>query len=443
MEEESKQRIAQFRFGVIHELVGGRRLSRGERRRLLREKSSSEWDIPCSGRSHISVSTLLNWARRYENSGRRLESLYPDEREDKGSTRAMDEDTALILINLKKKRPAASLPVLIREAKREKLLPIDFKASPATIYRLFNRHGLMEDLSAPVDRRRFEAELPNDIWQSDCMHGPKVEIDGKLRKTYLFAFLDDMSRLVPHAEFYLHERIDSYVDALQKALRKRGLPRKLYVDNGPTFRCRHLDYATASLGIALIHSKPYQPQGRGKIERWFKTVRTQFLSVVRDGLSLEELNRGILHWIDTHYHQSVHSSTKELPFFRFINNLQLERGAPTDLNDYFRKRLTRKVDKDRTVAMLGRAYEAPVELIGKTVTLLYHELDPSRIEVFCNNASYGMLVPLALNINCKIRRDQHITEIIPRQEHPEEINTERCYTGGKLFDKGDRNRDEL
>lgn len=130
------------------------------------------------------------------------------------------------------------------------------------------------------------------------MHGPMVDVDGKMRKTYLFGFLDDMSRLIPHAEFYLHERIDSYIDALKKALMKRGLPRKLYVDNGPTFRSHHLGYAVASLGIALIHSKPYQPEGRGKIERWFKTVRMQFLSEIPDGLNLQELNRRLYEWID-------------------------------------------------------------------------------------------------------------------------------------------------
>ena len=118
-----------------------------------------------------------------------------------------------------------------------------------------------------MDRRKFEAELPNDLWQSDAMHAIKITSEGRLRKTYLFAFIDDMSRLVPHAEFYLREHLDSYSDALRRALSKRGLPRKLYVDNGPTFSSRHLGHVTASLGIALIHSQPYQPEGRGKIER--------------------------------------------------------------------------------------------------------------------------------------------------------------------------------
>jgi transposase InsO family protein len=140
--------------------------------------------------------------------------------------------------------------------------------SYATIYRIFKQHGVSESDHVYPDRRRFEAELPNDIWQSDCLHGPKVLHEGRMKKAYLFAFIDDMSRLIPHGEFYLTERIDCYIDALTKALAKRELPRKLYVDNGPAFSTQVLRHAMASLGIALIHSRPYQPEGRGKIERF-------------------------------------------------------------------------------------------------------------------------------------------------------------------------------
>ncbi len=171
------------------------------------------------------------------------------------------------------------------------------------------------------------------------------------------AFGSILPRLIPHGEFYLTERIDSYIDALTKALAKRGLPRKLYVDNGLTFSTQVLRHATASLGIALIHSKPYEPQGRGKIARFFKTVRMQFLPVIPDGLPLQELNKRFKEWIDEYYVRE-HGSTKE---------------APKQLMDHFRKRVTRKVGKDRTISLDGRLYEAPVALIGKTVTLLYHE----------------------------------------------------------------------
>jgi len=431
MEEEQKKAIAVFRFGVIADLVG-RRLNRGEKERILREKVSCPWDIPHSGRTYIARSTILAWLRVYERSGRRLESLIPDERSDKGKVRAIDEETTAALLALKKDRPGVSLPLLVKEAKQRGILP-ERKVSYATVYRLFKRQGLTEEPS-PVDRRRFEAELPNDIWQSDALHGPRVRFEGKMRKTYLFAFIDDMSRLIPHGEFYLSERLPSYLDALRKALAKRGLPRKLYVDNGPAFRSQLLHHTCASLGIALVHSKPYQPEGRGKIERWFKTTRMQFLPTVPEGLCLEELNDRLVAWIET-YHTTVHGSTKETPLDRYLAHLHLIREAPKDLEDYFRVRTLRKVDKDRTVSLLGRLYEAPVALMGKIVTLLYHEKDPVRVEVFFNSTSYGMLVPLDVHINARIRRSHFETlEMVPEKKPA----IAPKYEGGKLFEKETR-----
>jgi len=281
MDEEGKRRIAQFRFGVIHDLIGDRKLNRGERKRLLTEKSSCTWEIPGSGRSYISRSTILSWARRYEKGGRRIESLYPEARCDRGRPRVLDDETILSLVELKKQMREVSLPIILREAKLRKILHPGIKVHPATIYRLFNQRGLMKREEVRIDRRRFEAELPNDIWQSDGMHGPRITHEGKERKTYLFAFIDDMSRLICHAEFFCHERVEHYTAALKVALAKRGLPRKLYVDNGPAFRSHLLAHATASLGIALIHSTPYQPQGRGKIER-FNVKSVLMLSITRN-----------------------------------------------------------------------------------------------------------------------------------------------------------------
>ncbi len=442
MDEEAKKRIAEFRFGVIHDLTGERKLTRGDRQRLLREKSECRWEIPYSGRSYISKSTILSWVRAYERGGRRLESLYPADRKDRGRFRALDEETAAALIELKKRYRGASLPVILREGRAQKILPPTFKASHATIYRLFKQHGLMDEEVTVTDRRRFEAELPNDIWQSDCLHGPMIDVKGKKRKTYLFAFLDDMSRLICHAEFYRYERLALYIDALKKALAKRGLPRKLYVDNGPVFRSHLLRHATASLGIALIHSRPYKPEGRGKIERFFRTLRMQFLSICPEGLPLEKLNSRLNQWIDEHYHQRVHSSTGQSPLKRYLKHAHLLREAPKDLHDYFRKRATRKVDKDRTVSLMGRLYEAPLHLIGKMVTLLYHDNDPARVEVFHNGLSQGMLTPLDVKVNCRIRRRQHITEILPDSTEQTPQEQKKKYHGGKLFGKED-DPDEL
>jgi len=429
MNEDTKKEIAVFRFGVIADLVGGRKLLRGEKEQILKEKTSSQWDIPFSTRSHVSRTTILSWIRAYESGGRRLESLYPEERKDKGRSRVMDEEAIAELIQFKKDRMGVPLPVLLKEARAKGILPSRHMVSYATIYRIFKLHGVSESDHTYPDRRRFEAELPNDIWQSDCLHGPKVLHEGRMRKAYLFAFIDDMSRLIPHGEFYLSERIDCYIDALTKALAKRGLPRKLYVDNGPAFSTQILRHATASLGIALIHSKPYQPEGRGKIERFFKSTRMQFLSVIPDGLTLHELNTKLKEWIDE-YHVREHGTTKEAPLARYAGHLHLIRKAPKELMDHFRKRVTRKVDKDRTISLDGRLYEAPVPLIGRTVTLLYHENDPARVELLFNGTSFGMLIPLDVHVNAKIKRMHQGVDIVPEREYAEE---KERHKSGRVF----------
>ena len=203
MDEDTKKEIATFRFGVIADLVG-RKLNRGEKEIILKEKSFSRWEIPFSTRSHISRSTILSWMRAYEKGGRRLECLYPDERKDKGRSRVMDEESIAALVNLKKDRMGVSLPIILKEARAKGILPPRYMVSYATIYRIFKKHGVSEADHVYPDRRKFEAELPNDIWQSDCLHGPKALCEGRMRKTYLFAFIDDMSRLIPHGEFYLN-----------------------------------------------------------------------------------------------------------------------------------------------------------------------------------------------------------------------------------------------
>ena len=146
--------------------------------------------------------------------------------------------------------------------------------------------------------------------------------------------------------------------------------------------------------------------------------------------ALETLNEQLTRWIET-YHGSVHGSTKEKPLARYLAHIHLVREAPKDLNDYFRIRTVRKVDKDRTVSLAGRLWEAPVALMGKMVTLRYHAADPARIEVFFDNTSYGMLVPLDLGINCRIRRHK-VLDLLPEQKTPETI-----YEGGRLWEARD------
>jgi putative transposase len=405
MTENEKQRVGIFRFSVIHEFVGGAALSRTERKQLLKEKCARKWDIPCSNKSRISRGAILRWIRLYTESGGRLESLYPKDRSDNGKSRAIDEETGLNLIHLRQEMPDATVPVLIRMMRERDLSDKDLR--PTTVYRFLHHHNLMKSSEGQnQDRRKFEAELPNDIWQSDVMHGPMVTVGEKKRKSYLIAFIDDHSRLITYARFYLSENLASFLDAFEKALLKRGLPRKLYVDNGSAYRSKQLEHITASLGIALIHARPYKPQGKGKIERFFRTVRMQFLAEVGH-MNLDELNGAFDLWVRQVYHQRIHSGTGKKPLDRFTSKMECLRASPEDLRDHFRMIARRRVAKDRTLTLDGHLFEAPVNLIGQRVDLLYHKDSPRRVEVRWQQKSYGYLTSVDLNVNCRVKRDKN------------------------------------
>lgn len=441
MTEEEKRKIALFRFGVIGELVSRTDISWGERERTIRGLSKREWEIPGSQRTHISRSTIHEWLQRYERSGQHIESLFPHDRSDAGRSRSIDEETELALVNLKREMPRVTLASLLATARERHLIGPQFNASPQSLYRLFRRHGLSEeDSGEQEDRRRFETEYPNELWQADCMHGPQVLVEGKLRKAYLFGLIDDHSRLIPHAQFYLKEDIEGFQDCLIQAFEKRGLPRKLFTDNGPSFRSERLRYACASLGVALVYAKPYSPAAKGKIERLWKTIRMQMLQrLPEQPVSLQELNRRLTRWVEQEYHVRKHGSTGEPPLRRFLRHIELVRPAPKELRDYFRKPEYRNVDRNtRTVSLNGKLYEAPAGLSGKRVLLLYHQQDPERVEVLYDNRSQGFLTPLNPQVNSRVRRRSgRDMELLPGDKPPSEEaqNSEdpRRYRSGELF----------
>jgi transposase InsO family protein len=408
MTEDEKMQVAVFRFGVISDFVNGIWMSRAERRRLIRDKCARKWPIPFSAKTRIAKGTIRRWIRLYRDSNGDLKSLFPKDRSDQGKCRAMDEETCCALIRLRQEMPDATVNNLIATMNRRGLVAADIEPNLSTVYRFLHQQNLMNlTQHKPVDRRKFEAELPNDLWQSDVLHGPKVDIDGKMKKTYLIAIIDDHSRLIT---------------------------RKLYVDNGAAFRSKHLEYITASLGITLIHSKPYKPQGRGKIERFFLTVRGQFLGDFK-GQTLDELNAAFNVWLNHTYHQRKHSATGQTPLSRFTSQMHCLRTSPANLKDYFRKVSRRKVNKDRTLTLNGRLFEGPIPLIGKRVELLYHESEPENVEVKYQNQSFGMIRPVDLAVNYRVKRDKNNNPQI-------HVDNPTTYRGGKLWSSKRRNDNE-
>jgi transposase InsO family protein len=418
MQEKLKIDVAVFRYSVIHDFVGGINLEYGQKQKLLKDKCARKWVIPFSEKTSISEGTILRWIKLYQDSGGRLESLYPKGRSDRGQRRSLDQETCSELIQMRREFPETTVPFILKTMKKRGLVPPNKDLSLSTIYRFFHQNNLMRKIQMNKDRRKYEAQMPNDIWQSDVMHGPRLLIDGKNKKTYLIAFIDDHSRLIVHGRFYTSEATATFITAFEQALLKRGLPRKLYVDNGSAYKSKLLMYATASLGIALIHAKPSQPQGKGKIERVFKTIRSQFLPGF-SGKKLEEINQSFEEWL-IEYHERKHSSTGQSPISRFVDNIECVRSTPQNLKDHFRKVARRRVNKDRSVVLDRIMYEAPVPLIGKQIELLYHEDDREAVEARHKNKSYGMLRQIDIHVNCRVKRDKNNDIIISSTGNPPE-----------------------
>jgi putative transposase len=333
-EDDKNLEVATFRFGIISEFVTGLCLERGEKEKLIREKVSRQYKIPCSSQTSITRSTIKKWITDYKNAGGKLEGLKPKARKDLGSFRSLDPSLQLEIKTIMRERPELTGIALITEMQHRKILNINEKVNLSVLYRFLKKEKLSRP-RAVVDRRSFEACAPNELWQSDVMHGPDVWVDGKLRKSYLIAILDDHSRLIVHAEFFLTEGLNDFKSCLKSAIEKRGLPHNLYIDNGSCYKALNLEQVTALLGIGIVHTPPYTPQGRGKIERWFRYVRENFLVTCSEKMTLNSLSESFDSWIDT-YHNRVHSTTNLTPLQKYQANMKCFRPAPKDLINYFR-----------------------------------------------------------------------------------------------------------
>ncbi len=422
--DDLRQQIALFRYGLIADLV---RLEPGKHGlyEKLREKAERNYNIPGTLRTRVALDTMRGWIRDYRRGG--FDALMPKVRSDAGNSRAIGQALADVLVDIKDTNRALSVEAVVAAARKRGALSDDHELSVSTVHRLLSRQGLMKPKTGAgdhKDRRRFAFEKACELWMSDAMHGPKVLTEGKRRrKTYLLALIDDATRIVPHAAFTLSENTAAFLPVLERGIARRGLPARLYVDNGSAFRSKHLALVCAKLGITLIHARPYSPQGKGKIERFFRTVRMQLLPTLGDPglLTLDELNRRLWAWVEGEYHQRPHRGLDgDTPADRWAmasDNIRLPGEGVSDLFLFEDKR---KVSSDRTLSLRGRVYEAEAELVGETVTLRF---DPSRlgktVQVIHNGERQRDAVLLDAYANCFVKRARNTHSPLQTSKSPE------------------------
>jgi len=406
--------VALFRYGLIGDLVHLPVGSRGLYQRL-REKAELDYAIPGSTRVRVAPETIRDWLKHYRKGG--FESLKPKPRSDQGQSRALPREVADLLLSLKDEKPDYTVHLVIREALASGKVPEGLHLAPSTVHRLLSRAGLMaKEPGAPTskDHRRFEFEKAGDLWMSDVMHGPAVTVGGKKRKVYLISFLDDATRVVPYASFALSENTAAFLPVLKEAVLRRGVPKRLLVDNGAAFRSHHLALVCAKIGATLIHARAYHPQAKGKKERFYLRVRTQLLPTLRpeDLLSLDALNRRLWAWVEGEYHRTPHRGLGgETPLDKWARVADGVRYLDADLDDLFLHEAKRKVARDRTVSLGGLIYEVGAALVGEAVVLRYDPSRPGRpVQVWLKGARVQEAKVVDTYANCFVRREQPSVE---------------------------------
>ena len=386
--DNKAEQIALFRYGLIAPLVL-ETLPRGELTRRALEIASRTYVIPYSSRRQVSTDTLLEWTLSYRRNG--LAALAPKTRNDRGQLRAIDDPTAALIERLKRENPHRTGTALLHQLAMTSDNQTQAQVSASTLYRFLRARGLTErqllqDKAAASSHKKYEAQFANQIWQSDMLFGPWVERSGGgKRQVFLQATLDDASRLIPHAQFYLDQGLDSFLDCLRQAIAARGLPTRLYMDNAKIYRSPQLARIAASIGILIVHTPPYQPEGRGKIERFFRSVREQFLASLdpKSLLSIEQLNEQLWQWLDTLYHRHEHSALQTTPLLRWQRDIEQVRQLPpsTDLRRVFFHRVDRLVRRDSTFLLHNRFFEAPSQLAGQRIEARFDSLDLTHVEI--------------------------------------------------------------
>lgn len=423
-EAERRRAVALFRYRVIADLIHTERGQRGLYAKM-REKSAQDWEIPGTLRRKLGAETIRGWLSDYRRGG--FDALLPKVRRDAGCARSIPQQVADLLCETKEQHPDYSVTLVIDHVKKVAPLPEGVMLAPSTVHRVLSLAGLMEKKRGeptPKDRRRFAFEMAGELWMSDVMHGPSVTVAGQKRKTYLIAIIDDATRLVPYAAFALCETASAFLTVLEQAIRRRGIPKRIYVDNGSAFRAQQLAMVCAKLGITLIHARPYAPQGKGKMERWFRTVRLQLLPTLQpeDKKSLDAINRRLWAWVEGEYHRNPHRGIEgDSPADRWASHSDDVRLPPDDISELFLFEQKRRVQADRTVSLDGIAYEVDATLVGETVLLRY---DPSRpreqraVHVWHRGKHIQVARRVDAYANCFVKRD-HGTKALHASEPAE------------------------
>jgi transposase InsO family protein len=327
----------------------------------------------------LSAVTILRWLRRYRASG--LAGLENRPRKDRGMRRALDAESVELLASLSASQRDWTVRAIHREAEQRLKRRLSLKAA----YRLLVGHR--RRAHPPEAVRRRPVGVPQILWLADTMHGPSVYgARRQKRKSYLIAFLDDASRAIMAARFATADDVAALIPILREAILARGCPSRLLCDNGANYRSRVLRAACAHLGIHLVYATPYHPESKARLERFFLTVRLQFLPTLPAYPTLDVMNAAWARFVAV-YHARPHGPLTELegkptsPLSYYLTHLppDIKSVSELKLDELLVVEEPRRVQRDATLRVGGRVFEVDAALAGDRVVVRFNPADPSRV----------------------------------------------------------------
>lgn len=419
MKHDDKQAIALWRLGVLGPLTSAR-LEHGDRRRYFAEAASRTQQRPDGTWVGLSARTIEDWYYAWRQGGFR--ALFPEDREDRGKSRAISAEVAEHVLRAKRERPRRSIRRIVRMLERAGIVRTG-ELHRSTVHRLLAAHGVSaRPLRGPgTERRSFLPEHAGDLWVGDALHGPPaITPDGKVRKAYLLSQIDGATRYVVHSYFAFSEGAWCQEQGFKQAIAKHGLPRTYYVDLGSAYIAGSLVLICAELGIRLLHTGVRDCEAKGAIERWHRTWREEVGDELPERpLPIAELNAKHWAWLSAEYHARKHDTTSRSPREHWLSEVEHLRLVPhhRNLDEVFLHRERRHVRKDGTVRFRGRLLEVRAELVGREVELRFHPGDQAACpRVFVEDRFVCDTVPLDRLRNASRRRRRVRGEAPPDAE---------------------------
>ncbi len=419
MKHDDKEAMALWRLGVLGPLTSAR-LEHGDRERFFKEAASRVHEQPDGERIKISARTVEAWFHTWRHGG--FKALFPQDRADRGQSRAIAPEVAEHILRAKRERPRRSIRRIIRMLERAKIVRLG-ELHRATVHRLLMAHGISaRPLRGPgTERRSFLHEHAGDLWVGDAMHGPiAIAPDGSLRKTYLLSQIDGATRFVPHSYFAFSEGSSYQEYGLKQAILKHGRPRTYYVDLGSAYIARSLVLICANLDVRLLHTGVQDCEAKGVIERWHRTWREEVGDELPDyPIPIIDLNSKHWAWLAAEYHARKHDTTGQVPREHWLAEVPHLRTLPrqTNLDEVFLHRERRFVRKDGTVRFRGRLLEVRPELVGREIELRFEPGDDAGTpRVFVEDRFVCDTVPLDRLRNASRRRRRLQGEKAPDAE---------------------------